>query len=102
MENNVNLVELLSTSCVHFAYRKRSGELRIAYGTTMMSLIPEENHPKGTGTEKVGVKSYWDLNSEGWRSYDPNQVIWVNGKTIQMLTAEEQRLINEYKENQSL
>lgn len=96
------LYENLKHGTTHFAYRKRSGELRIAKGTTSLSIIPDESHPKGTGTEKEGIKAYWDENVQGWRAFDPMQVVWASYVGADALTIAEQEAINQYKQAQSL
>lgn len=89
------LAENLSKGSVDFAYRKKTGELRIATGTTNLDQIPEENHPKG---ERVNTnafaKPYWDSNVQGWRCYNPNCVVWVDGVGQEALTLEEHEQIS--------
>lgn len=93
---------LSSGEDVHFAYRKRTGELRIARGTTHMDRIPEENRPKGTGSSSSIVKPYWDLNVSGWRAFDPAQIAWVSHLCADNLTIAEQDAINTYKTEHGL
>ena len=31
--------------------------------------------PKGTGTEKIGVITYYDLEKQGWRSFNEDSFI---------------------------
>lgn len=103
MEKKINLSEelnqLLHDGIIHFAYRKKSGELRIAKGTTQLSMIPEDSRPKGTGIEKEHTKAYWDLNVGGWRAYNPLCVVWVESVGQVELTSEEHKAICEYVEN---
>lgn len=54
---------------VSFTYRKKDGSLRTARGTTKMDSIPEEHQPKGNYTSPDNVCRYYDINSEGWRSF---------------------------------
>lgn len=89
----------LAAGEVTFAYRKKSGELRIARGTTSINMIPEESQPKGTGTEKSNVRAYWDLNANGWRAFNPLCVVWAQGCPQTALTKDELEEINKYLEN---
>ena len=55
---------------VEFTYRKKDGSLRNAKGTTKNDIIPEEHTPKGvTMNTPNNVCRYFDLNTEGWRSF---------------------------------
>lgn len=96
------LAARLAAGEVHFAYRKKTGELRIAKGTTNLDSIPSESHPKGTGSDKNMVKAYWDLNVEGWRAFNPEQVVWVSGLCADEMTISEQNQIIAYKEENGL
>ena len=60
----------LSTGIYRFSYFKTDGTIREAYGTLCMDYIPDENKPKGTGTEINGnTFAYWDVKALGWRSF---------------------------------
>ena len=62
--------ERLSSGDVHFTYRKKDGTEREAYGTRNLDIIIRHNAiPSGNGSEKGGVITYYDLDSNGWRSF---------------------------------
>ena len=62
--------ERLASGDVHFTYRKKDGTEREAYGTRNTGIIKDHNAtPSGTGTEKIGVITYYDLDSNGWRCF---------------------------------
>ena len=62
--------ERLSSGDVHFTYRKKDGTEREAYGTRNLDIITRHCAiPSGNGSEKGGVITYYDLNSNGWRSF---------------------------------
>lgn len=66
----IELKEKLQNGIVHFTYKKKDGTMRTAKGTTMLDLIPKENHPKGGVSNKPeDYVCYWDLDSNGWRSF---------------------------------
>lgn len=62
--------EVLASGDVYFTYRKKDGTEREAHGTRNTGIITDHNAtPVGTGTEKIGVIAYYDLESEGWRCF---------------------------------
>ncbi len=90
------LRQRLQEGTIHFAYRKKSGELRIAHGTTSLEHIPEESHPSGYGPEKSNTQAYWDLNVGGWRAFNPLCVVWVQGVANANLLESEREAIVTY------
>lgn len=103
--DSINLTEAITTALaagpVEFAYRKKSGELRIAKGTTNLDNIPEENHPQGyeRNVKRPDNKPYWDLNSNGWRAFNLGQVVWVDGVGHDNLTKDEYNQLMVYLTN---
>lgn len=64
------LKELLHAGKVTFWYTKKNGETREALGTLKQEIYGEENAPKGTEKKYPdNVIRYYDLNSNGWRSF---------------------------------
>lgn len=82
---NVNLVYKLkrllqSEDVVNFTYTKKNGETRHARGTkkpSAITAIDEDALPKGTGTPKIGVISYFDLDKEAWRSLQETSLVSI-------------------------
>lgn len=61
--------KLLNEGEVKFQFTKKNGKTRDARGTTNLGLIPEANHPKGTGyTEPDDTVRFFDLDKNAWRS----------------------------------
>ena len=80
MENNeMNIKSFkraLHEGKVEFKYTKKNGEERYAIGTLNINIMGEENTPKGTGYETSDTTiRYYDLNSEGWRSFVVDNLI---------------------------
>lgn len=75
--DNKEFFEALASGEVCFAYTKLNGELRIAAGTTNPEMITEHGGPlpKGTGQAKAGI-AYYDTDSEGWRCFKEDRLIW--------------------------
>lgn len=87
---------LNSNEPIIFAYRKKTGELRVAKGTTNLNLIPKESHPTGNGPEKSNVQAYWDINVDGWRAFNPLCLVYVFGEEQAPMSATERETIVEY------
>ena len=70
-EVNINeFKKALHKGVIEFKYKKKNGEIREAKGTLNTEVMGEENTPKGTGYEIADSNiRYYDLNSEGWRSF---------------------------------
>ena len=80
--------KMLTNGIVHFRYWKKNDDpatknipfvLREARGTLLMDVIPEDKRPKGTANRKpnYGALSYYDLDREGWRSFDVAKFICI-------------------------
>lgn len=63
---------------VEFKYSKKNGDIRIAKGTLNSDIMGDNNIPKGTGYDiKDNNIRYYDLNSNGWRSFlSENLIEW--------------------------
>ena len=62
-----------------FAFRKANGSIRLAYGTTDMSVIPEDNHPNGNGKKNDSngtLIPFYDVDVNGWRSFYGESLMW--------------------------
>lgn len=58
----------LRTGIVHFAFKKLDGDLRAAVGTTNLSSIPSELHPKGRRESSPRAVVFFDIEKREWRS----------------------------------
>ena len=64
---------------VSFTYLKKDGSERTARGTLNVQVMGEENSPKGMDYNKNDdVTRYYDLNSNGWRSFTNVNLISVD------------------------
>ena len=57
----------LREGVVQFAFKKVDGSLRTAVGTTNLSTIPTESHPKGVKPSPESVVSFFDIEKRQWR-----------------------------------
>ncbi len=60
---------------VRFAFRKKDGSLRLAYGTLDLAKIPSEAQPKG-GEASPKIFPFYDLEKFAWRSIQVGQLIF--------------------------
>lgn len=68
--NIINFKNALHDGVVEFEYKKRNGEIRTAKGTLNIDVMGNENAPTGSGYNRSDdIIRYYDLNSEGWRSF---------------------------------
>ena len=65
--------QMSSKDEVSFAYEKKDGSLRRAYGT----LKNVSQFVKGTGKTSTGVFHYWDLQAEAFRCFKVENLITV-------------------------
>jgi hypothetical protein len=73
------LRERLNQGTVQFAFKKVGGDLRIAVGTTDLSLIPPQHHP-GHGKysrNSQGQVCYFDVQKQVWRSVSTSKEIFL-------------------------
>ena len=72
----VKFKEALHNGIVEFKYSKKNGDIREARGTLNIDIMGKDNAPKGTGydTNDSNIR-YYDLNSEGWRSFITENLI---------------------------
>ena len=69
--NIQNFKNALHNGVVNFKYTKKDGSIREAKGTLNIDIMGEENAPSGTSNMNISDSTirYFDLNSNGWRSF---------------------------------
>ena len=73
-----DLKRALARGIVQFAFKKLGGELRTAVGTTNLSSIPVESHPKGTRPASEKVVAFFDIEKREWRAVSTASEIFIN------------------------
>ncbi len=70
-ESICKLKKMMHDGEASFTFIKKDGSERTARGTLNISVMGEENAPKGTRDNYAPdtVTRYFDLNSQGWRSF---------------------------------
>lgn len=69
--------KLRSGQIVKFAYLKRNGEIRIAFGTTHPEFIQDKVCGWGESKENYATTAYYDLEKSCWRSFRWENLIAV-------------------------
>ncbi len=69
--------KLRSGQIVKFAYLKKDGSIRIAFGTTNPDFIADKVCGWGESRERYANTAYYDLESGGWRSFRWENLIAV-------------------------
>lgn len=64
----MNIKELLSKGVIKFQFKKVDGSIRTAVGTTNLSLIDKDFHPKGIKKCSDKIIPFFDLEKNSWRS----------------------------------
>lgn len=75
------LRSLLRSNIVAFTYRKVNGEIRHAIGTRNLTLASAYTNTRiPTPTGDMQPNSYYDVQSNGWRSWKTGYVISIDGQ----------------------
>jgi hypothetical protein len=69
----------LRNGVVQFAFKKLDGSLRTAFGTTNLSSIPVDHHPKGVRDSSSRAVVFFDLEKQAWRSLSVRVEVFVAG-----------------------
>jgi hypothetical protein len=67
----------LNQGVVQFAFKKLDGTLRTAVGTTCLSAIPLDGHPKGARESSPKVVCFFDIEKREWRSVNVLQEMFL-------------------------
>jgi hypothetical protein len=70
-----DLKNRLKSGPVKFAFKKKDGSLRLAYGTLDLNKIPADQQPKG-GEASDKILPFYDLEKFAWRSVQIGQLIF--------------------------
>ena len=69
--------KLRSGQIVKFAYLKKNGSIRIAFGTTNPNFVADKVCGWGDSRENYATSAYYDLEKGGWRSFRWENLIAV-------------------------
>jgi hypothetical protein len=71
-----NMKEELNKGICEVTFTKKNGEHRVMPCTLVFDHIPEEHHPKGTGSQHNSQETIavWCMDKEAWRSFRVDSV----------------------------
>ena len=72
----VKLEKKMKNETVSFVFKKKDGSIRHAKGTKSSLVVPKELAPKGTGKVCLSNINYFDVESNGWRSFNVTNLIY--------------------------
>ncbi len=64
-----NLKTKLANGIAHFAFLKKNGEVREAWGTTKKELASAKVNGRGESRENYCTTAYFDIEKGSWRSF---------------------------------
>ena len=67
----------MASGICHFAYAKKNGEYREAWGTLTPSLIDKKIVGTGASRENYATSAYWDCEKSAWRSFRWENIVAV-------------------------
>ena len=73
----VDLKRQMRTGVAHFAYQKKNGEVREAWGTTCGTLVAKYTTGTGITRELFKTTAYYDIERGSWRSFKWENIIAV-------------------------
>lgn len=59
----------LANGIAHFAFVKKNGEIREAWGTTMGNIASAKTNGRGESRESFATTAYFDVEKGEWRSF---------------------------------
>ena len=65
-----NLIQILNEGVTTVTFTKKDGTERVMRCTRNSNLIPTEFHPKGNTPDSGDIIRAFDLDVNGWRSFD--------------------------------
>ena len=77
------LKQMLREGTIEFEYTKKDGTTRIAVGTTKLDLFKDSvNYKQPAGNREVNsdIITYWDMDKDGWRSFNGNNLVHIFGE----------------------
>lgn len=72
-----NLKKELRNGVAHFIYKKKSGVLREAWGTTNRTLAEKKTCGYGMSREHYSTSAYFDVEVGEWRSFRWENIVAV-------------------------
>ena len=75
------MIELLKTKMVngvaHFAFQKKDGSIREAFGTIQSNVAAAKTNGNGISRECYNTTAFFDIEKCEWRSFRWETLLWV-------------------------
>lgn len=75
------LIELLktkmATGVAHFAFQKKDGSIREAFGTIQSNVVAAKTNGNGISRECYNTTAFFDIEKGEWRSFRWETLLWV-------------------------
>ena len=67
----------MSTGVAHFAFLKKDGSVREAFGTIQSNIATAKTNGFGVSRECFNTTAYFDVEKGAWRSFRWETLLWV-------------------------
>ena len=67
----------MSTGVAHFAFLKKDGSVREAFGTIQSNMATAKTNGFGVSRECFNTTAYFDVEKGEWRSFRWENLLWV-------------------------
>lgn len=67
----------MSTGVAHFAFLKKDGSIREAFGTIQSNIAAAKTNGFGVSRECFNTTAYFDVEKGEWRSFRWENLLWV-------------------------
>ena len=72
-----SLKEKMSAGVAHFAFIKKDGTIREAWGTLNRSLVEKYINGRGESRELFATSAYFDIEKAAWRSFRWESIVHI-------------------------
>ena len=74
-------IELLKTKMAngvaHFAFMKKDGSIREAFGTIQSNIASAKTNGRGVSRECYNTTAFYDVTIGQWRSFQWQNILWI-------------------------
>ena len=67
----------MANGVAHFAFKKKDGSIREAWGTIQQNIAAAKTNGYGISRECYNTTAYFDIEKGEWRSFRWENLIWV-------------------------
>ena len=67
----------MANGVAHFAFKKKDGSIREAWGTIQENIATAKTNGNGISRECYNTTAYFDIEKGEWRSFRWENLVWV-------------------------